>query len=170
MDMEELLGFIPAIIIFLAVMLTSGKKKNTKGKTQTPPKQTAKSGKTLDARSIGKAIAAERKKEAKKPVNADSAPQGEDPCHEDMLGPREEQMEYRPSSEAELAEAGEGEDPCHVGYAADTHVEEEFHEDSGRVFTPGAVGDAIVMAEVLKRPAERRRERPRYRYGKAANE
>ena len=68
------------------------------------------------------------------------------------------------------AVTGEGEDPCHVGYAAETHVEEDSHEDSGRVFTPGAVGDAIVMAEILKRPAERRRERPRYRYGKAANE
>ena len=169
MDMEELLGFIPAIIIFLAVMLTSGKK-NNKAKKQAPPKQTAQSGKKPDARSIGKAIAAEKKKEAKKPVDADSAPQGVDPCHEDMLGPREEQMEYRHSSEAELAEAGEGEDPCHVGYAAETHVDEEPHEDNDRVFTPGAVGDAIVMAEILKRPAERRRERPRYRYGKAANE
>lgn len=167
--MDELLGFIPALIIFLVVALTSGKK-NTNAKKQAPPKQTAKSGKKPDARSIGKVIAAERKKEAKKLVNADSAPQGVDPCHEDMLGPREEQMEFRPSSETELAEAGEGEDPCHVGYAAETHVEEDSHEDSGRVFTPGAVGDAIVMAEILKRPAERRRERPRYRYGKAANE
>lgn len=169
--MDALFEILPILfIVLVAVISGKGKKgKQTKASTPAQTRKPANTRKPASARSIGRTIAAEMKKE--KPATTVPVSQGEDPCHEYMLGPRGEQMEYHPTTEADLQEAGEGEDPCHVGHAAESQTESAYEIISAdRSEIQRAFSEGIIMAEILKRPSERRRERPRYRYGKAANE
>ncbi len=169
--MELLIEALPIIIVVLLVLNAGKGKKTSETKTRAPAPGRKPGGlrKPVDARTIGRTIAEEMKKE--KPSVTDAVSQGEDPCHEYMLSPRGEQMEFHPSGESEFAEAGEGEDPCHVGNAAAPQNEYEYEEtDVHREPLRMHFSEGIVMAEILKRPSERRRERMQYRYGKAANE
>ena len=164
----DMFDFVILIIIIAVSVIASAKKKE--GKRNAGTKPTAARPKGNPGSTIGKGkngrqpAATAEKQPARSKVSVSK--EGADPCHEYMLNPMEPQMHYEGKSEAEMAAAGEGVDPCHVGNASASR--DEFGTENQITVAPelSPAARAIVMSEVLKRPAQRRQERRLQRHRK----
>ena len=94
--------------------------------------------------------------------------EGEDPCHEEMLGQAHPAaVRYEAASQETFDRAAEGEDPCHPVTKPAPHAGEAPRGTAAEDGFRDAVLSGIVMSEVLKRPAQRRQERAAQRQRRA---
>ena len=165
---------IAILIIFIAVsiVVSSAKKKDGAKKSGKKPAAPMKKGQTAAGRKNTRPAAPQQQQ--RPAVQQSAKPQtvrmdeGADPCHEYMLSPMESQMHYEERSEADMAAAGEGEDPCHVDSAAAPQANAKPYDITVGQTEMSPAARAIVMAEVLKRPSQRRQERRMQRHRKVA--
>lgn len=143
--MDDLLSFLPFLIIYLIAASSSGRKKKKRNTRRSGPMRTAVEGERMDRRSLQRdRHTAQGFDDAFEPENAHAQACGTQPLH--LHDVSADQMEA----------AGEGEDPCHAGGRLRTPEEQpadetaQPEEDLRRDVLRG-----VVMSEILIRPQER---------------
>ena len=160
-------------MLFRSVSLASNKKKMPAGKgsksagteRRAPPSRRPAAkprAQQIDWSASGKDKNTTAAGQSAEGASLEGAPEGEDPCHEDILHPaRPARVAYEPASEAQFETAGEGEDPCHPtperkhGH----HPEPEEADAPYAAFAREDLVRAVVMSEILTRPKDRKRMR-----------
>ncbi|MBR1409462.1 MAG: hypothetical protein IJ573_11340 [Clostridia bacterium] len=162
-------------MIIWIVVASSGKKKGTKAAGKAAGRAQRERGAALTKAAKAPRIPLFDKEESTK--GKATAAEGEDPCHEDMLrAPYPSSVRYEETAQSAFEAAAEGDDPCHPTdrQEHETHartVKEAEEVAAGTPMRSPAQEDllrAVVMSEVLKRPAQRREERRLRRHHKAA--
>ncbi|MBR5288685.1 MAG: hypothetical protein IKU34_08890 [Clostridia bacterium] len=169
--MEDLLSLV-VIILYFVISASASKKKKEKKRQ----KRQAQSRRVQFEQAFEQVMEQVQKsaEKARQPhqAAAPTAPavpsmgrgEGEDPCHEGMLGEERASMHVRAVTQSQMAVAAEGEDPCHTGSAV---LEMDDLEPSPIVRSPifntedpdefaRDVMRGVIMSEILNRPGARR--------------
>ena len=163
------------VAIVWAVVAASGNKKKGKGaaaakgrtKPSAPRREPARK-KGVNARGTLFDRMDSEKDSVSAGRNVPGAAEGEDPCHEEMLGQaRPAAVRYEAASQETFDRAAEGEDPCHPVAESAPHAGDAPRKAEVDDGFRDAVLSGIVMSEVLKRPAQRRQERAAQRQRRA---
>jgi len=166
----EPLSLLIVIIFWIIVSLNNNKKKTTTGKgtknarteRRVPPSRrhtTKPQTQKIDWSTSVEEKASSLTEIGAEGMSLEGAPEGADPCHEDMLRPQQpSRVFYESASEAQFAAAGEGEDPCHpTPEHTHRHSAPEETKLSNTAFTRDDLVQAVVMHEILTRPQDRKR-------------
>ncbi len=169
----EPLSFLVVIVFWIIVSVANNKKKTPAGKgakpagteRRAPPSRRPAAkprAQQIDwSASVGEKTPAHADQSAEG-ISLEGAPEGEDPCHEDILRPAQPaRVAYEPASEAQFSAAGEGEDPCHPTPERkhSHHPEQEETDAPYAAFAREDLVRAVVMSEILTRPKDRKRMR-----------
>ena len=150
--MFDLAGLVPVFMMIWVFFVVSSIRK---AKMQKPAKRPA-------AMAAGKQADMPRKKTPVKSVpKADplaGSAEGEDPCHDHFMRPREIRSQFAQTAPESMELAMEGEDPCHPASILAQALEESEEE---RTAVDGSLGEdlvrAVIWSEILAKPRGMRR-------------
>ena len=163
--MEDLLSVV-VFVLYLIAVTAAGKNKKNKKKKQKNDRQRKPQFERAFEQLFESMAATEHAKEEKADPSS-LAPhdfEGEDPCHDSMLGKSGIISQYNTVSQVEMHTAGEGEDPCHENRTHDDNIREEespvyrspiFDTEDQEAFAKDVLRGAI-MSEILQRPTHQR--------------
>lgn len=173
--MEDLLGLVVIVLYFILSAASSKKKKAQRTRANTAQRESRRAVQFEQAFERAPLSHAEQLRTHENAVQTDATRaagmyeipygEGDDPCHEEMLGQDRAALRARTVSQQQMDEASEGEDPCHVGGAVfgedpddasaiehspifDTEDPDAFAKDVLR---------GVIMSEILTRPQDRSR-------------
>ena len=143
---------VPVFILIWVFTVVSGVRKAKMKKTANRPVAAA-TGKQADM--------ARKKTSAKSAVKADlleGTAEGEDPCHDHFMRPREIRSQFVQTAPERMEAAMEGEDPCHPAPILAQALGESEEE---RTPLDGVLGEdlvrAVIWSEILAKPRGMRR-------------
>jgi len=168
--MEDLLSLIVIVLYFvISASMSKKKKKSKKAERRADKKQPIQFEQAFERLAAHVTEEAKRKTQAipeqkPQPVAHELQPgEGDDPCHEQMLGEERAALRVRNVAPSELAAAAEGEDPCHVGgFEAELDSYDQSTMERSPIFDtedPNAFAQdvlrGVIMSEILTRPVQR---------------
>ena len=173
--MEDLLGLVAIVLYFILSASSSKKKKAERARANVSREHTRRSiqfEQAFEREALSPSERLTRQKEAVYEGGTratgrrlETFGEGDDPCHEEMLGHDRAALRAKTVSQQQMAAAGEGEDPCHVGGdAVEAAFDDALTMENSPIFDtedPDAfardVLRGVIMSEILTRPQDRRR-------------